>query len=167
MTTQSRLIRVEDDYALAVYRDLFVLIWRHETTVQGCRSFRDELFRFAENRPQGIGLLTIVEETAPMPPVESRQSIASTLRDASGHIVASAVVFEGAGFRAAAVRSVVVGLTMLARQKFPHKVFGNLSDAASWMHATLGDALEEGFSAAELGDAVDDIRRSIADKSSR
>jgi hypothetical protein len=166
VTKQWRLIRVEDDYALGRYRDLFVLIWRHETTIEGCRTFRDELFRFAEGRPQGIGLLTIVEETAPMPPGESRQSIASTLRDASDHIHASAVVFEGAGFRAAAVRSVVVGLTMLARQKFPHRVFGNLSDAATWMHGTLGDALEEGFSGEQLEKAVADIRRTIADQAS-
>jgi hypothetical protein len=166
VTKQWRLIRVDDDYALGSHRNLFVLIWRRETTIDGCRAFRDELFRFAEDRPQGIGLLTIVEEMAPMPPTESRQSIASTLRDASDHIHASAVVFEGAGFRAAAVRSVVVGLTMLARQKFPHKVFGKLSDAATWMHATLGDALEEGFSAVELEKAVAEIRRAVEDQSS-
>ena len=61
-----------------------------------------------------------------MPPAASRNELAATLRGAS-FIKASAVAFEGQGFRAAAVRGVVTGLTALARQPFPHKVFAHVA----------------------------------------
>lgn len=161
MNKEWRMVRMHRDYAIAVYRDLFLLVWRHETTMEGCAAVREELFGLARSRPEGIALITIVEELAPMPPSNSRQALAKILTDASGHIRGSAVVFEGTGFRAAAVRSAVVGLTVLARQKFAHKVFSNLSDAATWLHATLGDALERGFSVREVEQAVAEIRASI------
>jgi hypothetical protein len=161
VSTDWRILRNQADFAIAVYRDVFVLVWRHDTTMEGCAAVRHDLFEMAQTRPKGLALITIVEELAPMPPAESRQELAKILTDASDHIRASAVVFEGTGFRAAAVRSVVVGLTMLARQKFPHKVFGNLPDAASWMHATWGDSLENGCSVAQLERAIVDIRAAI------
>lgn len=161
MAAEWHLSRVRPDYALASYRDCFICIWRHETTMEGTGAVRRETLGFGETRPKGIALLTIVEEGAPMPPTEARQSLAHFMRDASDHIKVSGVVFEGTGFRAAAVRSVVVGLTMLARQKYPHKVFGNLSETAEWMAAELGGRLENSFSAHELEQAVNELRAQI------
>jgi hypothetical protein len=160
--TKAELLHLQDDYAMATYRDVFVIIWRHLTTIETCRLFRRELVDFGKKRSKGIALLTIVEERAPMPPTECRQSIAETLRDASDHILASAVVFEGEGFRAAAVRSVVAGLNMLARQKFPHKVFSDISEAGSWMHATVGTTLEQPFLVGAVERAINELRASIA-----
>src|SRR5688572_27233637 len=143
MVPGSNIVKVTRDFALASFRDCFMVIWRHETTLDGARALRRGCFGFAETRPRGIALLTIVEEEAPMPPSDARAEIATFLRDGSDRIKASGVVFEGSGFRAAAVRSVVVGLTMLARQKYPHKVFGNLKEAAAFLDRELGDTLAE------------------------
>ena len=70
-------------------------------------------------------------------------------------------MFEGSGFRAAAVRSVVVGLTMLAKQGFPHKVFANLPDAADWLDAELAHTVADPFSARDLCRAIRELRARI------
>jgi len=83
------------------------------------------------------------------------------MRDASDIIKASGVVFEGSGFRAAAVRSVVISLTMLAGQKYPHKVFANLIETAVFLEREVGSVLAAGFTARSLEDGVSAIRREI------
>lgn len=160
-SANSHIIHAEQDYALATLDDIFVLIWRHETTMAGAEALRRECFAFGESRPQGIVLLTIIEERAPMPQSEPRAAIATFLRDASPFIKASGVVFEGTGFRAAAVRSVVISLTMLAGQKYPHKVFANLVEASVFLDREAGTKLAIPFTAMSLERGVTDIRREI------
>ena len=47
-------------------------------------------------------------------------------------MVVSAVIFEGSGFKSAAVRGVVTGMTMLAQQRYPHRVFATIEEASGW-----------------------------------
>lgn len=82
---------------------------------------------------KAVGVITIVEQNAPLPSAEARRAMAEFLSTRRGRIAASAVVFEGAGFRAAAVRGVVTGLTLVAQQPFPHRVFAVVKDAAAWI----------------------------------
>jgi hypothetical protein len=116
------LIIKDRDYTLATWQQIFAVIWQRETTMRGAIHLRTACTEFASRHPRGIGLLTIVEPNAPFPPSEVRNSIADFLHDASVFIKCSAVIYEGTGFRAAAVRSVVTGLTLMARQGYPHKV---------------------------------------------
>jgi hypothetical protein len=119
---QWRLIARDPDYALATWQQIFAVIWRKETTLHGAIHLRSACTEFASRNPRGIGLLTIIEPNAPLPPSEIRKSIADFLQEGSSFIKCSTVIFEGTGFRAAAVRSVVTGLTLMAHQAFPHRV---------------------------------------------
>jgi hypothetical protein len=78
-------------------------------------------------------LLTVVQASAPPPDPTQRQAIADVLRGASDYVKSSAVVIEGDGFRSAFVRGVVTGLTLLARQKFPHQVRSMTNAAATFV----------------------------------
>jgi hypothetical protein len=120
-----------------IYKEVFVVIFHHETTVSAAVTLRKEYTAFAAQHPAGTGLLTIVEPDAPMPSSDAREALADFMNDNRQSILVSGVAYEGSGFRAAAVRSVVTGLTMLARQPFPHKVFPTLEDASQWMVANL------------------------------
>jgi hypothetical protein len=64
---------------------------------------------------------------------------------------------EGTGFRAAAVRSVVTGLTMLARQAYPHRVC-SLPDAVSMFAQTLPAASGRAINPTALRAAIDELR---------
>jgi hypothetical protein len=101
---------------------VFIVEWRVNTTLEGCRALRTECERFGKAQRSGVGLLTVIHARAPAPEATERLSIADFLRAGSSYIKASAVVVEGQGFRAALVRGVVTGLTMLAKQAYPHKV---------------------------------------------
>jgi hypothetical protein len=110
------------DYLLASCGPIFMVEWRVNTTVEGCAALRKECEKFGRTRPQGIGLLTVIQANAPAPGTTEREAIAGFLRAGGEYIRCSAVVVEGLGFRAAMVRGVVTGLTMLAKQAYPHRV---------------------------------------------
>lgn len=130
----SAVLHTERDFAVGKCGPVFIVIWKVDTTEKGMKRVAD-LFR-ATSLPQRIGMLTVVDADATMPSAEARNLGAAFLAKNSNRIVASAVVHEGSGFKAAAVRAVVTGLSMLARQPFPHKVFSEVQPAASWLSAS-------------------------------
>jgi hypothetical protein len=135
--TQSIIYANNADYMLASCGPIFIVEWRANTPLQGCLALRKECEEFAKMRPNGIGLLTIIQALAPPPGASERVAIAEFLRAGSSYIRGSAVVIEGQGFRAAFVRGVVTGLTLLAKQAFPHKVVS--MDEAVSLYAELLD----------------------------
>src|SRR6185312_14460461 len=70
------------------------------------------------------------------------QSMPREVRDNSTRLtteyssLAAATVIKGSGFRAATTRTAVTTMFLFARPPYPYKVFGNLSEGASWVVAT-------------------------------
>jgi hypothetical protein len=156
--SQSVLLAHDADFAVGYWGDTFFILWKKNTTMEATQQLRGHLLEFTRSRPAGVGLLTIVEANAPVPGAEVRKALAAVLADFSRDIKASAVVFEGQGFSAAAVRSVVTGLTLIARQAYPHKVFGSLGEAGAWMLPQLPRQATQ----ADLAAAVAGLRKLAA-----
>lgn len=163
LTESWRTVAISPDYALATWQQIFAVIWRHETTMEGAAHLRAACTAFAKDNPSGIGLLTIVEAGAPLPGGPARKEIASFLADASSFIKCSAVIFEGSGFRAASVRSVVTGLTLVARQAYPHKVC-DLDEAARMFAEILPRATGRTVSADAMRSSLAVLRSSFTKK---
>ena len=115
---------------------------------------------FAKSHPEGIGLVTVIEAHAPSPENDARARIAEFLGTAD-YVQASGVAFEGTGFRAAAVRSIVSGLTMLARQPFEHKVFDSVPRTMSWLVPELAKHVSVDFSADDAVGAIELFREHV------
>src|SRR4051812_23111597 len=108
MNKNPELRRVDPDYLIATWGDVFILIWRVNTTEAGLAAVREE-FTTLTHQHAVVGILTVVETGAPLPPSPVRKLMADFLAEQAAHIWRSAVVFEGSGFRSAAVRGVVTG----------------------------------------------------------
>ena len=121
-STPWKVVTKNHDYALASWNEIVAVVWRHERTLEAVRQLDEAVAELARSHPKGIGMLTIVSEGAPLPPSAARKAIADLLTASSAFIRCSVVIMEGTGFRAAAVRSVVTGLTMLAKHDFPHQI---------------------------------------------
>ncbi len=157
----TEIFHVDHDHASARCGDVLVIVWRGTTTKVAVQRLRERLASLGKARHAGIGLLTIVEAGAVLPSNEARDHLARMLREAH-QVRASAVCFEGDGFRAAAVRGVVAGLTMLARQPFPHKVFSTLELAGAWLVPALREKAAMSIDVPELVTAVRQVREEIA-----
>jgi hypothetical protein len=124
---------VTADHLILSWERCVGVVWKRETTVAAVAKV-EQVFRELHQRySSGVYLMTVVEEGALMPNSEAREAVAVFLRSAAGKLRMSAVVHEGAGFRAAAVRSVVTGLSMLVRLPYPHEIFATVEQAAKWL----------------------------------
>lgn len=95
------IVEEDNNYVLATWQQIFAVVWRWDTTLEGAGALQRECRTFATKHARGIGLLTIVSEKAPMPTSAARQAMAGFLAQGSPYIKCSAVLMEGTGFRAA------------------------------------------------------------------
>ncbi len=125
---------------LATWHQVVIVVWRRETTPHAIERLGRALCALKDATGHVPGLFMIVEENAPLPSGEARAVSAAVLRKMP--LAFSVVTFEGVGFRAAAVRAVVAGISLLAKVPYPHKSFGCIEDAAIWvaMHGGQGKA---------------------------
>lgn len=124
------------DHLVVSWERCLAIVWRQITTVQGVFALDRALREQRDRYHSGLYLLTVVEETAALPDAQARDAVARFLRSASGTVRMSAVVHEGTGFRAAAVRSVVTAISHLARLPYPHEIFATVEQAAAWLGST-------------------------------
>ncbi|MBN2197268.1 MAG: hypothetical protein JW751_30985 [Polyangiaceae bacterium] len=118
------------------WRDILFVVFKHEVRLVAVKYLHELGLGFAAEHPNGIGLVTVVEERALAPTAEIRDALTAFLRSLEQVVRASAVVQEGGGFRAGAARGVVTGLTPLAGWPFPHQVFDAVPVAVRWLEAT-------------------------------
>jgi len=155
----ARVDAVSPDYCMARWKQFYIDIWRVHTSLVALRILERSFNEFRRAFPEGVGLITIVEAGAPLPPPEARQALGQLLADNASFIRYSAVVYEGNGFRASAVRGVVSSLTLLARPPYPHRVFATATEACTWFQRSFG---AEQVNGKELEIAIADLRRRIS-----
>jgi uncharacterized protein (DUF2267 family) len=128
-----QVLGIDDDHIIGNAWNVSVLVWGKRTTLHAIAGSERAILAHAARFPEGIGLLTVVEEIAEIPNDEERKALSVLLSSLSGKVKRSAVAHEGTGFRAAAVRGVATGLTLLARVPFPHRTFEGMEPAVAWM----------------------------------
>jgi hypothetical protein len=108
-------------------------VWKGPTTVQLLRRGEQFMEQHLGRRGEPLLLFTVIEDKAPLPSLEARVELAAYLKRCNGKLERSVLVFEGEGFRAASVRAVVAGVSLFSRPAYPHRVFGNVSEAARFL----------------------------------
>jgi len=155
-----RIVTECQDYALACWNEIAAVVWRHETTVDAVRCLQSAVADLSQAHPKGIGMLTVVAERAPLPSSAARKALADLLSESSAFIRCSAVIMEGSGFRAAAVRSVVTGLTMMSKHNFPHRIC-DVEGAAQLYAQVLSGVTGRSLDADTLRTAINELRRQM------
>jgi hypothetical protein len=85
-------------------------------------------------------MLGIVENTAAVPNADTRR-LSARINDemAEKGVVGFAAVIPTPGFAGAWIRGVVTALNLLARRRYPFRVFETTDDACGWLAQVLGD----------------------------
>jgi hypothetical protein len=148
------------DHAVGLHGPFLVVVWRRRTIAGEVAQLALLLDELANQYPQGVHLMQVVEESAIVPDAAARAALAKLLQDATGKVAFSSVTHEGGGFRASLIRSIVTGLLLLSKPTFPHLVFESTERALGEHAANLsidpGDALMAGIveTVAELRAAI-------------
>jgi hypothetical protein len=135
--TTLRVAARDRHHALGSWRNVVLVVWREETQIPAIVRTSQLIGELAQRHGR-IALVQIVEQTAVPPESDIRKAISDMLKKHSDHLISSAVVFEGSGFRAAGVRGVVTAISLLSRTKFPHVIFASPPAALNWTSRHLG-----------------------------
>lgn len=154
MATGLKVENVDHNHAVGHTDQVIFVMWRHHTTLEAVRGLTPITEMLNERGATGI--LTVVEKGATLPSSEARAELASSLKTARS-MVCSALVFEGDGFRAAAVRAITTTIYQLAKPPFPLRVFATVEQAAHWMESFQVNIEADGViaSVGELRAALD------------
>lgn len=149
----SPIVRSKSDtYCVASWNGILLQLWLKGTPLSGVREVR----RLAREMGDSLrGTLVVIGRDAYMPDEAARAELAAFTKESVPRMARSAMVFEGDGFRASVVRSIMVGLAAAARIGVKYKIFANVAEAAAWM--TEEPALD--LAPGSLEAAVRDLRR--------
>jgi hypothetical protein len=146
----------DNDAVVARWRDFFLAVWKGETHMEAVDRLDAEMRRYRGENAIPVGMLMVVAERAALPSPSVRARMSRHMHRTHDEVRASALVYEGDGFRAAAIRAVVTGLNLVTKTAYPHKVFGSVLSAADWM-CELGGPRWRGC-AGDLSEVVASLR---------
>jgi hypothetical protein len=153
-----RLVEHHTDFALGEWGDLFIPIWLRRTHLFAAQRAIAESARMIRQHPGGIAMLTVVGPDAGPPDRAATALLAAHMTSIAAHVVYSAVVFEGVGFRAAFVRAVTTGLSLLAKHPYPHRVC-DLALAARDISVALNEVSKTPITSAQIQSVVQQLRQ--------
>lgn len=136
MYDEPEIVLWNPDCVLATWRSASIAVWRLHTRVDALVHLEALLGRQAAAYKQ-IALLQMLEPSCKPLDSEQRSTLETVMRGARA-LRSSAVVYEGSGFQAAAVRAVVAGVGALQRHPFPHRTFADVPSAAAFHAEHLG-----------------------------
>lgn len=129
---------VEEHFVLATHRNVGIAVWVDEMSVEAVLRAEDMLGELASAWPEGIAFVQVFGEESQRIEAPVRTALSSLLQRSHG-IQEAPVVYEGTGFRAAAIRAIVTGLLATRSFGFPHRVYASIEEAA----LAVGRALDK------------------------
>jgi hypothetical protein len=131
-----QLISSTPDFALATLGAVVMLVWKAQPTLAGVLAARDAILRHGAANPEGIGLMVVLEAHAPLPPPPVREAMISVIQSKTA-LLAMVAIHGRAGFAAAAVRSVVAGLSLIKRKGPAMAFVATEQEGVMWLSAEL------------------------------
>jgi hypothetical protein len=141
------------DVVVGRLRNVLLLNWRGRANLARAQKVAVHLNETAAEH-ESMGLVTILEASAPAPDPDVRPYFADGLRKLGGRMRGLAYVVTAGGFGGAATRAAISGLCLLARAPYPTRVFAAPHDASAWLAPLVGGAL----SAEQVTAAIAQVR---------
>lgn len=115
------------------------LLCRAGITLAAVHALSQAFDRATEDPRRRIGLLVVLAPDIDVRlPTGVREAMARLVNQHQHAIAATAVAFEGRGFKATIVRSVVTAIAIMSSIRFPYKVEDGAERGIAWLVAQLG-----------------------------
>jgi hypothetical protein len=122
-----------------------------------------ELNRRVSDLGAPISIVTVIDSRTRAPDETSKNTIRNTIMRNIKHIAAFVYVVEGDGFGAAAMRSTLALITLVARYPFPQKVFASIDEAGPWLRLQAPSGISRyPVDPSALVEMVDSMRMHLA-----
>jgi hypothetical protein len=128
------LEKLFSDSTSTIYRGraLIVLSWNAQPTVVGVGPMSHALLTAVKGNAADTLICALIDTEMPMPDSETREVLQAGIQRL-GLLRGAVNVISGTGFRAAAMRGMLSGFSMLVRQRYPMSFVATEDEAASFL----------------------------------
>jgi len=156
--TRAQTYFVDDDQCCALIGPVMVVVARQEPSRE-IAQMADACVTALERKYRGkLALMIVIKSEVSPPSEEARVRIKDAMRTCERAIAVGAIVVEGHGFIATAMRSALSMMLFVVRPKFPVRVFNLVDEGASHVCAALDRDAD--LTGAALAQAVRELRSS-------
>lgn len=113
-----------------------LLIISYTITLPGVEAIGRGFAKLTQRDKKACSMSIVERKSGPGTAPEARDAISEIAKKYDRNMTGSAVVCDGTGFRATAVRSVVTAIHMASRSSSPSKVFAAPEPALEWLQST-------------------------------
>ena len=142
--------------AIGVWHNILISIWLESATVNHLRRVDRHTRDMSKQWPGGFSSISVVASFSKMPNAEVRAEAERLAATPTQNARGGALIIEGTGLLAAAIRAMLVGMFAFSNQRVPTKIFDNIDRAAPWVLSLLPPV--EGVTAEALVNAVSELR---------
>jgi hypothetical protein len=146
----------------AYYRNLSIVVWAGGADGAAVKRVRGISQLLIGRFPDGHSNVSIVLNGVPPPTDEARQAFNYIFDGRVSDLRCMAVVLEGDGFWASALRSTVTGLRNAATTAFTVKLFSQLDPVSEWLPAEHLARTGVALDSEELRAALEEMRFELA-----
>ncbi len=140
MRDEVKIVYSDEGCAFSIWRNVMIAYFRQPANEQRMRGFRAtqrELSR--QQDPVGCVIVSGLASSSKTDlSEETRRAIIDAIKAYEDRALTVSVVIEVRGFVGTTVRALVSGLILLARPKYPMKIFATHEESVLWMLEKLG-----------------------------
>lgn len=154
-TPESKLLVDDTGEKVAIVGDCVVVLIRPKLTLRGVTAIEGAFDQIAE-RDAWIAYLAVIVPDVKSFDSEAQRRLSNAVGKHTDHTSGAAIVYEGTGFRATTVRSVLTAIHWASRAKHPLKVFATVGSALSWLKQ---QPRQQEFNVAAVGQVLRSMTR--------
>lgn len=152
-----RLLQV-DGLTLLGWRNVQIASWTVQATVELVEQLAAQSAKFHKRHPEGVSVVHVISKGPALPDSETRERFSTLLHAHSSKLACVAVVLDGRGFWASAVRGFLVGIRLVAPRTFTMQVFSTPQEVAEWLPGPHEERTGVGLAPADLVRAIEAVR---------
>ncbi len=130
---------IDDEHCVRTLGDVIVTLTKAPPSATYLRAWAAEADRVVRQFGS-LAVYTVISGVAPAPSEEAKAEIRRVMTRHASQVCGVAYVVEGTGFSAAAMRSALTLISLVARYPYPQKTFAKIGDASHWISALNRDA---------------------------
>jgi hypothetical protein len=151
-----------DGLTLHGWRNIQIASWTAQGTIPLVEQLAEHSRRFHHRHPEGVSVVHLISKGPALPEAPTRERL-KTLMEANAKTLACvAIVLDGRGFWASAVRSFLVGLRLVSPRTITMQVFSTSQEVAAWLPEIHFQRTNVKVEASELLGAVEAVRTGTA-----
>lgn len=136
LTASPELVLVHDEpgqHAFYTWQNIMITCWSQRATgpaIEKVAHYRELMDR---EHPEGVSVIYLIADQAGLPTPEARTGVKELMARFSKKRACLAILIQGEGFWASAMRGVITGVRMLVPLNFPMQIFGRVNELAAWL----------------------------------